>query len=71
MRRYVGNRMGHALFTTHPHAAIREWRSMGWAEDSVLVLDCGEGNEEPPLGSLTRSGRSYLVKSPLRKTPDE
>jgi hypothetical protein len=48
MRRYVGNRMGHSLFTTHPHAAIREWRSMGWAEDSVLVLDCGEGNDEPP-----------------------
>ena len=39
--------------------------------DTVKLLDRGEGNDEPPLGSLTKSGRRSLVTSPLRKTPDE
>jgi hypothetical protein len=59
----VGNRMGHSLFTTHPHAAIREWRSMGWAEDSVLVLDCGEVNEEP-VGLTDEEWEKLLGEEP-------
>jgi hypothetical protein len=58
--------MGHSLFTTHPHAAMREWRSMGWAEDSVLALDCGEGNEEP-VGLTDEEWEKLLGEEPFEE----
>jgi hypothetical protein len=62
----VDSRMGHSLFTTHPHAAMREWRSMGWAEDSVLVLDRGEGNEEP-VGLTDEEWEKLLGEEPFEE----
>jgi hypothetical protein len=62
----VGNRMVHSLFTTRPHAAIREWRSMGWAEDTVKLLDRGEGNEEP-VGFTDEEWEKLLGEEPFQE----